>query len=128
MLPLAPEGDPKRHGYQFQIQQQALVLDIDQIVAKFMPSGHVSRRINLGNAGQPRRYFAPDIKSRNGVIGEISVTFSYLDLVYGQRARTHPAHLPFPDIENLRHFIETGCSQKFSYPGDSRVIFLSLYL
>ena len=56
----------------------------------------------------------PSGESGKHIIGTVFIPFrDQIILVPERRSRSHDAHVPFEDIEDLRELIQTGATQKF---------------
>jgi len=49
-FPLAPKGDPEGEEDELQIKPEALVFDVEEIVAEFFMAWGIGREVNLGKA------------------------------------------------------------------------------
>lgn len=52
ILPLPPQGDPKREHDELEVQPETLLLDVEEIVIELMPEGSIPGTISLRKAGQ----------------------------------------------------------------------------
>src|SRR5690606_5143450 len=103
-----------------QIKQQALILDVVQIVAQLFLTILFAIRIGkteLRPPGNTRFHSMTLIIKRD--------FFSQLPHEHGAfRTRAYKSHVALEHIEDLRQLIDTDFSDKGSNPSDPRVIFL----
>src|SRR5262245_21690661 len=115
-FPCASKTNPKRQENQSNVEQPRAPRDVETIVAKLLTAWHVARRIDLGNAGQPRAY--RDARREAGHVLELhELAAVRFDLARPERARPDKAHVAAQDVPELRQLIHGGSPHQ---PADAR--------
>src|SRR5262245_15420729 len=106
MLPSPAERDPERQEDQPQVEPEALVLDVNQVVFELVAAWDVARRVDLRDTGQARAHaVALDVAGNRRHV-DVAARAVGFDLSRPQGARTDEAHVAAEDVPELRQLVE----------------------
>src|SRR6188474_219508 len=126
MLPLATERNPERQHDQANVEFEALVAYVYEVVSELVAARDIAGRKNLRNSGQPWAH--PVALLVAGDVGDCDMRAVGvdLDLAGAQRPRPDKCHVAAEDVPQLGQFIERGGAQYLADPGNSWVVFARL--
>src|SRR5688572_14807859 len=127
IFPTSARGDPERLHDQPQVETEANLFLIQQVVAKLAGTRQIARCVHLRDAGEARTHSMTRFVSRDRTERQHDALGGSVGLTRAQGSRTDHAHVAAKDVPQLWQLVERGGAKHAAHLRHARIVFRGLH-